>query len=102
MYILNSKINPIKHTTTVTSDKYPFYIKPKNKEDLLDIIYIKYIYIYLLNPTKLLCPNIKENNSQLIYAVNAVNFELYSSMSSFLFSIMNDLFSCEDKVYFDF
>ena len=83
----------------MTSDKYPFYIKPKNKEDLLDIIYI---YIYLLNPTKLLCPNIKENNSQLIYAVNAVNFELYSSMSSFLFSIMNDLFSCEDKVYFDF
>ena len=101
MYTLNSKINPIKHTTTVTSDKYPFYIKPKNKEDLLDIIYI-YIYIYMLNPTKLLCPNIKENNSQLIYAVNAVNFELYSSMSSFLFSIMNDLFSCEDKVYFDF
>ena len=104
MYIHNSEINPIKHTTTVTSDKYPFYIKPKNKEDLLDIIYIKYIYIYiyLLNPTKLLCPNIKENNSQLIYAVNAVNFELYSSINSFLFLIMNDLFSCEDKVCFDF
>ena len=46
MYILNNKINPIKHTTTVTSDKYPFYIKPKNKEDLLDILY-KHIYIYI-------------------------------------------------------
>ena len=104
MYILNSKINPIKHTTTVTSDKYPFYIKPKNKEDLLDIIYIKYIYIYiyLLNPTKLLCPNIKENTSQLICAVNAVKFELYISMSSFLFSITNDLFFCNDKICFDF
>ena len=56
----------------------------------------------MLNPTKLSCPNIKENTSQLNYAINAVKFELYISMSSFLFSIMNDLFSCEDKVYFDF
>ena len=105
MYILNSEINPIKHTTTMTSDKNPFYIKPKSKEGLLDIIYI-YIYIYMLNPTKLLCRNIKKNTSQLIYAVNVVKFELYISMSSFpfsfLFSIINDLFSCEDKVYFDF
>ena len=86
MYILNNKINPIKHTTTVTSDKYPFYIKPKNKEDLLDILCKHiYIYIYLLNSTKSLCLNIKENTSQLIYAVNAVKFELYISMSSFLF-----------------
>ena len=56
----------------------------------------------MLNPTKLLRPNIKQNTSQLIYAVNAVKFELYISMSSFLFSITNDLFFCNDKICFDF
>ena len=81
--------------------KYPFYIKPQNMEDFLDIKKGKEKKEYFPDPSTLLCPNLKEKTPLSVYlsSNNAVKIESYMNYFLLFFSIINKLFSCEDKVY---